>query len=169
MPVSSVAINVDGVLRKQVSSVPIPIGIALYHSLSPNFNLLLYSESGRKELDYWLSLEALNKHAAVEYNEDNRVWLEPVSRKVTQVNSLRQRGYHIDLVIEPDPAASSALLTIGYTVMTLTHAQYAMPQWRPDYTEHPKSWAELEQQAIRLAELRALDERLKPLDEKDSR
>jgi hypothetical protein len=169
LPISSVAMAVEGVLQKNVSMAPIPVGVALYHSLKANFNILLYSESDRKALDYWLSLEALNDHAAAEYNEDGRWWLSEVDRKITQVNSLRQRGFHIDLVIEPDPLASSYLLKNGYSVLTFTHAQYAMPQWRPDYTEHRKPWEEFELESRKMAELRALDERLKKSDERDSR
>ncbi len=161
MPASSVAISVEGVLQKYQPVVPIPIGIALYHSLASNFNILLYSEGTKKELDYWLSIEALNKHAAVEYNEDDRTWLAEDERKVSQVTSLRNRGFYIDLIIEPSPSASSLLLAHGYSVMTLTHAQYALPQWRPDYEEKKKSWDELEKAATRMAELRSLDTRMK--------
>lgn len=168
MPVSSVAMAVEGVLQKNVSLAPIPIGIALYHSLKSNFNILLYSEVGRKELDYWLSLEALNSHSAAEYNENDRAWLSEINRKRKQIGSLRQRGYHIDIVIEPNPEVAAHMVLDGYSVLTFTHSQYALPQWRPDYTEHRKPWAELEKEATRLAELRTVDERLKKLSEKDS-
>lgn len=167
MPISSVAIAVEGVLQKSTSSAPVPVGIALYHSLKSNFNILLYSDQDRKTLDYWLSLEALREHAAAEYNENGRVFQSQVDRKIAQVNSLRQRGYNIDLVIEPEPVASAWLLKNGYTVLTFTHAQYALPQWRPDYTEHRKPWSDLEEETRKAAELRAVDERLKAISRKD--
>lgn len=167
MPISSVAMAVEGVLQKNISLAPIPIGIALYHSLKSNFNILLYSQVGRKELDYWLSLEALNAHSATEYNEDNRIWDSEEKRKLTQISSLRQRGFSIDLVIDPNPIACGLFLANGYTTLAFTHAQYALPQWRPDYTERVKPWAEFEEEAKRIAELRAIDERLKKQNEKD--
>lgn len=70
MPVSSVAMAVEGVLMKPTAAVPIPIGVALYHSLKENFNILLYSDQNRKTLDHWLSIEALSIQAAIEYNDD---------------------------------------------------------------------------------------------------
>lgn len=167
MPISSVAMAVEGVLQKNVSLAPIPVGIALYHSLKSNFNILLYSEAGRKELDYWLSIEALTSHSAVEYNENNRVWLSEINRKRKQVGSLRQRGFSIDIVIEPNPEVAAHMVLDGYSVLTFTHAQYALPQWRPDYTEKRKPWEELEEEARKISELRAIDERLKKHNEKD--
>lgn len=167
MPISSVAMAVEGVLQKNVSLAPIPVGIALYHSLKSNFNILLYSEAGRKELDYWLSIEALTSHSAVEYNENNRAWLSEINRKRKQVGSLRQRGFSIDVVIEPNPEVAAHMVLDGYSVLTFTHAQYALPQWRPDYTEKRKPWEELEEEARKISELRAIDERLKKHNEKD--
>lgn len=168
MPVSSVALCVEGILCKEVPrSAPIPIGIALYHSLKTNFNVLLYSDNDRKSLDYWLSLEALNVHSAVEYNEDSRPWLSDQERKLHQILSLRQRGYNVSLIIEPDPLASEYFIENGFSVLTFTHAQYALPQWRPDFQEKRKPWQAFYDAALRTAELRAIDERLKKALDKD--
>lgn len=165
MPVSSVAITIEGVIQKNVSSAPIPLGIALYHSLAQNFNVLLLTEMPKKEADHWLSLEALTRHAAIEYNEGAIEYLDAGSRRRSQLNSLRTRGYHIDLVIEPSPSVSALLIANGFSTMTFTHAQYALPQWRPDYDSHPRPWDELEKEATRQAHLRHIDKRLKELDE----
>jgi len=161
MPISSVAMSVEGVLQKYQPTVPIPVGVALYHSLATNFNILLYSEDEKKSLDYWLGIEALTKHAAVEYNEGPKRWEDSHIRKMVQLASLHNRGFHIDLVIDPDPTASVKMIESGYNVMTFTHAQYALPQWRPDYTEQRRPWKDFEDAAIKLAELRALDTRMK--------
>jgi hypothetical protein len=160
MPLSSVCVAVDGVIRNQ-GNVPVPVGISLYHSLISNCNILLYSESGRKELDRWLALEALTVHSAVEYNEDRVTWLSPKNRKLAQVRSLRNRGFHIDLVIEPDPEASAYFIESGFNVMTFTHAQYALPEWRPDYEGKDNSWKKFEEASIRMKELKAVDMRMK--------
>lgn len=165
MPVNSVAVSLEGIIQKNVSLAPIHLGIALYHSLAANFNVLLYTESSRKSADYWLSLEALNKHAAIEYNEELRKFSSSVSRKIHQVKSLQRRGYHVDLVIEPDPEVSAALLEEGFSVLTFTHAQFALPQWRPDYEEEPRPWHKLAEMNHELALLRSLDKRMEELDE----
>lgn len=164
MPISSVAMSVEGVLQKNVSSAPIPVGVALYHSLSTNFNILLTTDMSQKEADRWLLMEALNKHSAIEYNEDKHKYF-PATRKLSQLSSLRNRGYHIDLVIEPSPLISALLIENGFSVMTFTHAQYALPKWRPDYEERPRPWDDLHEAANKLAELKSLDDRMKELDE----
>lgn len=165
MPVSSVAMAVEGVLMKPTAAVPIPIGVALYHSLKENFNILLYSDQNRKTLDHWLSIEALNIQAAIEYNDDQRHWLTDKGRKLEQVSSLRKRGFKIELVIEPDPDVSGEMLIRGFNVLTFTHAQYAIPKWRPDYPGENNEWKNLLDTANRTAELKALDRRLEELDE----
>jgi hypothetical protein len=165
VPVSSVAMAVEGVLMKPLAAVPVPTGIALYHSLKENFNILLYSDQDRKKLDHWLSIEALNIQTAVEYNDDQRHWLTDVDRKIAQLNSLRQRGYKIEIVIEPDPEASAAMISNGFNVLTFSHAQYAMPQWRPDFTGRDRRWEVLEEAVRKSAELKALDKRLEKLNE----
>jgi hypothetical protein len=166
MPISSIAISVEGVLSHPFSTAPLPTGVALYHTLKDNFNILLYSEQDKKALDHWLSIEALNIHAAVEYNDSAmRQNLDDYDRKLTQIRSLRRRGYSIELVIEPDPKASAWMVVNGFNVLTFTHAQYAMPKWRPDYSDNPKPWDMLVEAENKSAELKALDSRLKKLDE----
>ena len=167
MPVSSAVICVEGVLQKNVSSAPIPAGIALYHSLSSNFNVLLISESAQEQVEHWLKLEALNKHSAIEYNDSGRPFMNEEGRKLHQINSLRLRRYNIEFVIDPNPQSAALLVRSGFTVLTFTHAQYAMPQWRPDYQEERKPWQAFVDEANAAAELRALDERLKKINEKD--
>src|SRR5271170_2672892 len=153
MAVSSVVICVEGVIQKTVSYAPIPVGIALYHGLSSVFNVLLITESDRKNLDYWLSLEALNKHSAVEPNEGVCTFMSEEQRKLHQVNALRVRRYSIDLVIDPNPVSSALLLMNGFNVLTMTHASYALPQWRPDYEEKVKPWAKIEEYETDMAKL----------------
>ena len=166
MPISSVAMAVEGVLMKPTAAVPIPTGIALYHTFKENFNILLYSDQDRKTLDHWLAIEALNIHTAVEYNDEKHRWLPDTDRKINQLNALRKRGYKIELVIEPDPKASASILYNGFNVMTFSHAQYALPKWRPDYPGEKSEWQTLMDAAEKQAELKAMDRRLEILDEK---
>lgn len=165
MPIASVAISVEGVICKSHAySIPISTGVALYHTLKSNFNILLYSEQPRKELDYFLSIEALQIQASIEYNENGRHWLPGPERKLVQLNSLRQRGYRIEFAIEPDPEAAALMVVNGFNVMNFIHSAYALPQWRPDFTGKDRKWETLERTATQMAEMRALDERLKESD-----
>src|SRR6185437_5119177 len=157
MAVSSVVMAVEGVLKKHVTNAPIPVGIALYHGLANTFNVLLVCDISQAELDRWCALEGLNRHAATRVNEGVWEYNTDVTRRLYQVDSLRNTGYNIDLVIEPDPSKSAKMLQAGYTCMTFTHADYALPQWRPDYEHKVKPWDEIAAYQEKMAELRAID------------
>jgi hypothetical protein len=165
--VSSVAICVEGVLQKNVSSAPISTGICLYHGLASTFNVLLITESDKTHLDYWLALEGLDKHSAVEYNEHVRTFMSEEQRKLHQVGALRLRKYNVDLVIDPNPSSAALLLSNGYSVMLMTHALYALPQWRPDYEGSKRTWDEIETYELLQAQLRAVDMRMSDKEDSD--
>ena len=165
MAVSSVVIAVEGVLKKHVTNAPVPVGIALYHGLANTFNVLLVTDLDRKELDRWCALEGLNRHAAVEYNDGVISNWDIAFRRLQQVKNLRQKGYSIDLVIEPNPDAVIKLIYHGFTTMLYTHAEYALPQWRPDFEYKVKGWEEIEKHETKMAELRAME----ALTEKEGR
>lgn len=160
MPVSSAVICVEGILQKNVSMAPIPLGIALYHGLANTFNILLVSETNKKELDYWLALEGLNKHAGVEYNENIRIFMTEEQRKFHQINTFRSRRYNVDIVFDPNPSTAAFLLSSGFSVATLIHSSYALPQWRPDYEEEIKPWSKIQEHETLMAKLRSIDSRL---------
>ena len=158
---SACVITVEGVLQKITTSAYIPLGLQLYHGLAETFNLLLVSDSSKEELDYWLRLENLNKHGAVVYNDEFLQKFSVEERRQKQVVSLRNRGYNIDLVVEPDPAIASRLLFSGFSVLNFLHSAYAIPEWRPDYEEKVVPWNELEERVRQDAILKQKDERLK--------
>ena len=157
---STAVITIEGVLQKNVSYSPIPVGLVLYHSLTNGFNVALVTDGYQEEVDYWLSVEGLNTHGTVVYNDFTLAEKAPIDRRLRQINSLRARQFAIDLIVEPDPAIAAALLRDGYTVLNFLHYSYALPQWRPDYERKIKPWAELEQEAINAALLRSKDARL---------
>jgi hypothetical protein len=164
LAVSSVVITVEGVLQKNVSYAPIPVGIALYHGLANTFNILLVTDQAQKEIEYWLSLEGLNRHASIKYNEGELEYSSSLERRVRQVNEYRTQRYHVDMVIEPDPAKCAALLEQGFNTMNFLHAQYAIPTWRPDYEEKPRGWQNILDYEEEMAKLRAMDARLNEKD-----
>ena len=75
------------------------------------------------------------------------------------MNEARRWGHDVTLVIEPNPSVSAALIESGYNVLTFSHAEYAVPMWRPDYTHKPAAWDDLVARVEREAYLRAHDTR----------
>lgn len=165
MAISSVVICVEGVMQKNTSLAPIPLGVGLYHGLCSVFNVLLIAENDKKQTDHWLALEALNQHSAIEYNEGVRMFMGEEQRKAHQVNALRIRGFSIELVVDPNPDSAIHMLNNGFNVMTFTHSAYALPQWRPDHVEKVRSWDDIVAYEDQMARLRAVDKRLNEKEE----
>jgi hypothetical protein len=164
MAVSAVAITIDGVMQKRVSSSPITTGIQLYHGLAETFSVHLLTDQREKEMSYWLNINKLNKHAGVTFSDNILETYSSSHRRAAQLAKLRTTGYVLDLVIEPDPSVAAHLLAGGYTVCAFLSASYADPSWRPDWDGEERGWKRLEQEASRQAELRAMDFRLNNMD-----
>lgn len=161
---STAVITLEGVLQKNVSYAPIPVGLVLYHSLSSGFNVVIVSDGDKEEVDYWLDMEGLTKHGSVIYNDVYVRDLPVYERRLRQINALRARHFAIDLVVEPDPIVSATLLNNGYSVLNFLHYAYALPQWRPDFERKVKPWEELRQAAVDGLLLKTKDTRLKEKD-----
>lgn len=159
---SACVIVVEGVLQKIVTSAPIPAGLQIYHGLSETFQVLLVSDSEKDELDHWLRLENLNKHGIVLYNDDYLQNFSPEERRIKQIYEIRDRGYAVDLIIEPDPVVAAQLLYRGFSVLNFLHSAYSQPEWRPDYEAAVKPWSQLEERVTKDIELRADDKRMEP-------
>lgn len=166
MAANTAVITLEGVIQKNVSYAPIPVGISLYHSLASVFNVVIVSDGEEKLVSSWLDLEGLNKHGSVVYSDfylDQRL---PQERRLAQVQGLRSKGFAVTLVVEPDPVVASFLLINGYHVLNFLHSEYALPQWRPDYERQQKPWAQIVEEVDRQAALRAIDERMSRQDQK---
>lgn len=158
---ASVAITVEGVLRRTTGGQPIVQGLDLYYGLATRNKIVLITDekdTGTTELAWWLHMEGMHEHQRIVYSSP--MWDGDVSeRRVCQVNAARRLGHDIQLVIEPDPAVSAGLITSGYNTLTFTHASYSVPSWRPDYKLVPTPWDKLSEQVEREAYLQANDER----------
>jgi hypothetical protein len=152
---STAAITIPGVLMKIVTSAPIYEGLKLYHGLCESFNVVLLTDDDKEATDHWLSLEGLDKHGIVLYGES-----QEDGARLSQVNSLRLRGFAVDIVFEPDPSIAAQLLFNGYTVCNFLHRAYSYPSWRPDFEEKERPWEEIARQAERDRVARAKDKRL---------
>lgn len=161
MAKSACVIIIDGVLRKIVSAAPIPAGLQIYHGLAETFQILLISDNDKKETDYWLRLENLDKHGVVIYADPVLMTLPVELRRERQVKAISARGFIVDLVIDPDPDVGRALSLAGYTILPFIHSAYAYPEWRPDYEGKVRSWDELSREVEQEIVLRNSDKRMK--------
>ena len=157
---SSVAIAVEGVIRKFVGGAPIPQGVMLYYALATRAKVvLLTGEREGEGLDWWLKTEGLNEHVKVFYSDIVLADLSDGGERLAQLSAARQLRYDVDLVIEPDPLVSAQLLVAGYNTLTFTHAEYSVPAWRPDTKVEIRPWDQLVEQVERESYLRATDPR----------
>lgn len=162
---SAAAIVVDGVLRKPVGATPIPEGVALYHGLCSAFNVVLVVEHSvvdMAELQCFLDTEQLFSHGSVAYGI--RPGMSAPETRVRQAERLRNQGYALDLVVEPDPEVAAAVFAAGFHVLHFMHAAYQRPDWRPDFQGSQRPWDELVEQQQHLARLRAEDNRVGSAD-----
>lgn len=157
---SSVAITVEGVLRKFTGGAPIQPGLDLYFGLATRAKLvLLTGEMTGEGLDIWLKTEGMHEHVKVIYSDVVLRDLSDGGERLAQLAAARQLSYDVEMVIEPDPLVSSRLLVAGYNVLTFSHSEYSVPAWRPDAAVKVRPWDELVEQVEREAYLRATDPR----------
>lgn len=166
MAANTAVITLEGVMQKNVSYAPIPVGISLYHALAAIFNVVLVSDGEEKLVSQWLDLEGLNKHGTIVYTSFLLDQKTAQERRLEQIKGLRARGFAVTVVVEPDPVVASYLLANGYSVLNFLHSEYALPQWRPDYERQQKPWSQIMEEVDRQAALRAIDERMSKQDQK---
>lgn len=155
----TVGITVEGILRKPSGGQVIDFGKSLYYGLSSQSVIVLLSDGIEEETEHFLAGEGLHEHIAVLYPDSiGRVLDGPDARLAQVTNSGKQYG--IDIVIDPDPAVAENLILHGISCMLFCHAQYARPEWRPDYEFTPTPWESLQQQIASEAHLKATDSRL---------
>lgn len=177
----TIAITVEGVLRKIEGGAPIKPGIDLYYGLATRAKLVLLSDEIRQvavgvtndgqmypddresELEHWLKMEGMREHQRTVYTSALISMEREATRRVCQVNEARRWGHDVTLVIEPNPRVSAALIEAGYNTLTFSHAEYAVPSWRPDYKLKPAPWDELVARLDHEAHLRATDTRKEEL------
>lgn len=158
---TSIAITVEGVLRRVIGGAVIRPGIDLYYGLATRAKvILLTGEVDHESLEYWLRSEGMNSHVRIIWsNRVRKLEMNSGGERLDQLSEARMNGHDVQLVIEPDPAVSSRLVIAGFNVCTFTHAEYSVPSWRPDSRREPRPWDELSEQVAREAYIRATDPR----------
>jgi hypothetical protein len=157
MKTSTVAISIDGVLRKIIGNDPIPAGLILFKSLASQFAVvILTSKPGDPA---WLDEHGVKNDMVIPAEGKSRL---------SVINELKfEFGYTIDLVVEPDPEQAAKLFEAGFAVLGFFHPYYSHPDWRPlDGSERPaQGWAELRGVVIRDEQQRRSETRLGTEDE----
>lgn len=150
---SAAILAIDGVLRRLTGGIPIPEGARLYHALAASGRVVLFDDDfDHDRTSAWLELHGFARHDFVD-------WSNGTTHSI-RANQLRRNGYHIDMVVEPDPAQAALLIRAGLNTLLFVHAQYAHPSWRPDDQAGVQAWAEITELTTRQAHLKAVDERL---------
>jgi hypothetical protein len=151
----TVVMVLEGVLRIPSSDGHYPTGWSLFHALAPNTRLYLLSHQWRdEECKPWLAKRNLTGHLGYIH--------QPIPGTAGRLEALQLvRHWHVNLVIEPDPACAAAELEAGWNTLLHTHTGYSRPEWRPDYTGTPRPWDDLIATIERHQDLRARDDRLK--------
>jgi hypothetical protein len=177
---SAAALTVNGVLRRVSGGSPIPMGYSLYYGLCSQFQVILLANHAteKDELQHWLELEGLNEHALIIYPDAVAGSLDMPERRYSQVTYARSQRFDLMMTVDPDPAVTRLLFENGYTVMTFSHQEYSLPEWRPDHNFRPYTvddsgmtkeqlatpWDELSQQVAHNAWLREKDKRTEHQD-----
>jgi hypothetical protein len=150
-------IAVDGVLRDEASSSPIPVGRRLYDTLANSYRLFLVEDEPVDPL--WLLIDGFVTHQTV----INRLPEDPgdkVIRRIRQLERIRGMGGNVEILVDPDPLVAAAVTRLGVICLHYVDPPYARPEFHPAFTDGPTPWnqmvEELEQQKI----MRAHDTRM---------
>lgn len=151
---STSLIVIDGVLRKAVGSQLIPEGRKLYLGLANVGRVvLLLDDIAREPAQEWLELNGCVAH--------DLIGLTSGMTLPEAANEYRRDGYGVDLVVVPSPAAAKHLLDAGFNTLLFTHAEYAIPAWRPDAPTGVRPWHDVVAAAKEQAAMKAKDARLR--------
>ncbi|MFD4858487.1 hypothetical protein [Streptomyces atratus] len=161
----SVVICLNGVLRPTTHSDGIdPIGRQLYEALTKQFRVVILDETHAADTEHWLGVHSISGYA--------RAYTPPVDFAPRTVAEGRLRmlaairnSDGADLVIEPDPTCAAEEIRAGYTVMLYASPQYLMDIWHPDSPKEPRPWDEIVNELDRQKKAKALDTRLKEIDD----
>ncbi|KUL44693.1 hypothetical protein ADL22_12165 [Streptomyces sp. NRRL F-4489] len=156
----NIAITIDGVLRNTDTDGAIPLGNALYQALATDHALYLLADDRNPSTTHkWLTFTGLTAHMRLVGPRRTSNAATPADVRLECLGHLTGTGIKLDLVIEPDPAVSVELLARGYPVTTLTLPHFAKPEWRPDYQQGLRPWAELVAETETQAQAYATDPR----------
>lgn len=131
-----VAVALDGVLRAEIGSAPIPEGFNLYQALVTTYRVcVVLDNQDATEAALWLRKEGLRNYVQLHQRR-------PLDDRSMQYKRLQAVG-PVELVIDSDPSAVASAAQLGITSMCFLHPRATRPEWRPDYEKGPRAWGDL--------------------------
>ena len=162
-----VVVTAEGVLCRRDgdntfrANQPIGPGLDLLACLSQMYNVCVASdETDRKVVHTWLIEHGLREHFSYVIERGPLMHEDPAERFMDQLTLLRSQGFSIGMAVVADPVMAASALHKGFTSMLFSHPAYARPEWRPDDDRGLRSWADIEEDLARQAELKATDARV---------
>lgn len=144
--ITSVAITIDGILRKPVGGQLIEPGRRLFDALKERYNVVLLSdEEDREPEERWLLENHISGHGKLSLRTRATMSATAAEARCHQATSLKGSHYALDLIYDTDLDVAAALLDAGFNVSLIINAALAEPSWRPGHKTQPTPWDELAQ------------------------
>jgi len=143
-------ITFSGVVRKIFDEQPIVQMVDMLRTLGGDTTFIYLADDPADKIEEWLDLHGL-PHVLVLGKDKNCV---QQMHRITH-----EWGYHVDFVIEPDPARVVSLVNAGFPVLGYFHPYYAKNSWRPDHQFSITPWDEIKDSIAKQQSMRANDHR----------
>lgn len=156
MPVMSIVMFLDDVLRKTKDQSLIIEGVALFKSLNENNRVILLTDD-RERTDIWMKTNNLAKKLD-DIIEISATELD--NPELRQIDQIRSSG-KIEFVVTANVTIAGQLLEVGTPVLVFLNPKYARPEFRPGSREGIRSWASITEELDKQQKLYDTDQRAK--------
>lgn len=151
----AIAMFVDDVLRKGIGGGPIYQGLALFRMFNQDIRVILLCEE-KNRTNRWLLEHNISK---IDDLVDYTVPGIHANPDLDLVKYVRSQG-KLDLVVTGNVELSKELLEQGIDTLLFLHPTYLRPEFRPDSRQGVKSWAAIEQELEKQANMIREDPRV---------
>ena len=151
-----IAIDLEGVLRHELTDAPIPQGVQITGALSAYNQLTFLTDQQEPQAIRWL-----NENKVVDFDNviDASVSLPDEDLRQRQLKVARAKG-NVDLYITSSPAMWAFAFEQGIACLMFGVPSYLRAEFRPDAPKKVRAWNEIEQAVKKHNEIRTQDARL---------
>jgi hypothetical protein len=130
--VRSVAVSLDGVLRKPLDAEAQDYGgRLLFHGLRQFFRVVILGSEDTERDEHFLMINGMGGYVKIEpVQPGDGEGVGEQQRK--QIQRLRAEGFHFEFVVIPDPDLAMDLLSGGVPVLLYVHPTYSEREHRHD-------------------------------------
>lgn len=147
----NVLVFLDGVLKND-SAAPVVQGVALFRSLQAQRRTLILCDD-KERTEIWL-----RENKLVQIDDLISSKELGLDTPLKLIDHCRSAG-PVDLVVTADPEVATQTLESGLTTLLFLSPKYIRPEFRPDSNKGVKSWADLQAEVDKQAELYREDPR----------